>query len=159
MIRRREVIGIVGLGISALSAGCGNPDAEPYRMLLFREVSIQKTKNGWQASFEVVNNSQARDEFTTFHDVRVHGYSRERTEVCTKQIGTVSDEWTEHNRMSVEMNCGAFPMMLTFSAQESPCDEEVRTVLAIAVFDDDFGWTHDRYARKCNEGLPPRPRG
>lgn len=158
MFRRRDFIGSIGVSLVAWSAGCGNPDAEPFRMLLFRDISIQKTEEGWRASFDVVNNSQARDELATFHDVRIHGYSRDRTEVCVKDIGTISDRWHEGNRMSVEMTCSAFPVMITFEAAESPCDDEVRTVLAIAVYDDEEEWSHDRYSRNCGEGLPPEPR-
>lgn len=158
LVSRRKFVGGCGVVIISGLSGCGNPDAGPFRKLLFRDVSVQETGDDWLATFEIVNSSRARDEFTTFHDVRVHGYSRDQAEVGMKHLGTVSDEWHEGNRMPVEMTCTGFPTMFTFSAQESPCDDEVRTVLAIAVYDDEHGWTHDRHSRDCGEGLPPEPR-
>lgn len=47
--------------------------------------------------------------------------------------------------------------MLTYSAEETPCDEEINTIIDIAVYEGDH-WLSDRCTRECSEGLPPEPR-
>lgn len=79
-------------------------------------------------------------------------------EVCSKELGTITENYAGGNGLPVEMNCSSFPTMLTYSAEESPCDVEITTQIHIAVYEDGR-WLHDFYSRDCNEGLPPEPRG
>lgn len=157
-LQRRQVIAsTVGIVITTGLSGCGYQNTTPVRMLTFREVRTEETKSGWRVSFAAINKNEASEELGTFHNVRVHGYDRDRNEVCSKAIGTVSSNRHTENAINVEMTCSAFPTMLTYSATESPCDDEVRTVIHIAVYEDGDGWSLERSARECNEGLPPNP--
>lgn len=158
LYRRQVLLATAGVGISTSLAGCGNPDSKPMRMLTFREVRTDKSDGDWLVSLQVVNKDEASDELGTFHAVEVHGYARDGEEVCSKSVGTVSTDRHQGNSIHVEMTCSGFPTMLTYSADESPCDEEVRTVIKIAVYDEENGWSLERHARECNEGLPPDPR-
>lgn len=155
MKSRRTLLRSVGLGVLIPLAGCGNPDSTPMRMLTFREVRTSETDEGWLVSLDVVNRNEASDELGTFHNVELHGYGPSRTEVCSDEIGTVGPDRHQGNSISVEMLCSEFPTMLTYSAEESPCDDEVRTVIKVAVYEDGDGWSLERNARECSEGLPP----
>lgn len=151
-------MGYLGTAAGALLAGCGQPGQAPWRELSFRDMQVEETGDGWRITFELVKLAQAPDDLSTFHDVRVHAYNQNQTEICSEEIGTIAESYPGGNGLPIEMNCSVFPTMLTYGADESPCDEEVRTVISIAVYDEENGWSLERHARECNEGLPPNPR-
>lgn len=157
LIHRRLLLSLIGAGMATSLAGCGQPEREPFRRLSFQtDVDAEETEDGWLVSVELVKLHQGPDDLTTFHDVRVHGYDHDRAEVCSKEIGTIADRYPGGNGIHVEIECSAFPTMLTYSAAESPCDEEINTELGVMVYDDDDGWELTTY-RDCKEGLPPEP--
>lgn len=157
--RRRTVLRYSGTSVLALLAGCGRPDRKPWRELTARDIQVEKIEDDWLVTFELVKLAQGPDDVEVFHDVRVHAYDRNRSEVCTKKLGTIAESYPGGNGLPVEMECTAPPTMLTYSAAESPCDEDVVTTITISVYDEEQGWSYDRYSRDCGEGLPPKPRG
>jgi len=156
-LRRRILLRSLFGSATALLAGCGNPNSNPRRELSFGEVNTQETDSEWLVSFELVKKHQGPDDLTTFHDVRVHGYARDQTEVCSKTIGTISDRNGGGNGNFVEMRCSTFPTMLTYSVDESICNDEIATIIDIALYDEEDGWLSGRHSRECGEGLPPEP--
>lgn len=62
-------------------------------MLTFGDVQAEEPDDGWRVSFELQKQYQAPDEDGTFHDVRLHGYDDDRSEVCTKQLGVISENY------------------------------------------------------------------
>lgn len=157
-VRRRDILAVLGTSAGALLAGCTEPSKGPWRLLTFGNVQVDETDEGWLVTFELQKQYRARDELGTFHNVRVHGYAENRSEVCSKELGTIERNYSGGDGLPVEMECSAFPTMLTYSAEETPCDEEVNTIIDIAVYEDGR-WLHDFYSRECGEGLPPEPRG
>lgn len=147
---------MMGAAVSVPFTGCGQPGRSPWRELSFGEIQVEEMTDGWSVSFELQKQHQGPDELKTFHDVRVHGFDSEGTEVCVREIGTVSETYPGGHGLPIEMECSAFPTMLTYSAAESPCSEEINTELAVATHDDEDGWLVTTY-RQCNEGLPPKP--
>lgn len=156
-VRRRTMLAYLGISAGTLLTGCTEQTREPWRMLTFGNVQVEEAEDGWLVTFELEKQYQAPDELGTFHDVRAHGYDENRSEVCMKEIGTITENYYGGNGLPVEMKCSASPTMLTYSAEESPCDEEINTIIDIAVYED-ARWLHDFYSRDCNEGLPPEPR-
>jgi len=142
-------------------AGCGNPNAAPVKKLSIVDITVDKRNDYWQLSLDVGNTYQARDELAKFTDVTVLAYDRNRRRVCSEYIGNVTADDRTSTPISVEMSCPTFPTMITFDAAESPCDNEVRTVIRIAIHvkDEDYGdyWSMG-CRRRCGEGLPPKPR-
>jgi hypothetical protein len=120
-------------------------------------VSTQETDERWQVSFGVVKLHEGPDDLTTFHDVRVHAYAHDQTEVGSKAIGTISDRHGGGNGIPVEMRCSALPTMLTYSVAESICNDEIITRIHIALYDEEDGWRWGGHSRECGEGLPPEP--
>jgi len=157
-LRRRAFLGATSAIVSMGLAGCGNPNSAPVRKLSFREVNVEETDESWFVSFKITNTNEASDALAAFHDVEVHGYDRDRTEVCTEYVGMVSGDRHRGNGIPIEMMCSEFPTMITYSAAESPCDDDVRTVIKILIYDDENGWHTASNSRECGEGLPPENR-
>ena len=158
MARRRTLILSAAVATIGFLSGCSNPESEPVRKLSVNEIAIEETAEGWQVSVDVINIYEARDEVAEFHGVEVLGYGPDQTLVCSEHIGNVTAENSRSNPIYVEMSCSTFPTMITFDAAESPCDEEVRTVIKIFAYDNEYGWQQAMPSRECGEGLPPEPR-
>lgn len=158
MPTRRSVLRVLAGGVASVPlAGCGNPNSTPVRKLKIIDPNINESENGWAVSFDVVNTHQAADELAVFPEVEAIGYSDDLDRVCSEPIGAVTAEITRSNPISVEMQCSRLPRMITFDTEASPCDEDVRTVIDIATYDQQDGWCLLHW-RRCNEGLPPEPR-
>jgi hypothetical protein len=159
-VRRRRLLATVGASLTVATAGCeGFPEpGGPWRQLTFGTIQVEEEENGWVVSFTLRKQHQGSEDLKAFHDVRVHGYGRDRTEVCSKRIGTIEDEYSGGNGLPVEMECSAFPTMLTYSVAESICADDISTEIKIAVYGEENGWLHDYHDRDCGEGLPPEPR-
>jgi len=154
-LRRRTLLASILGSVTPLLAGCGVGD--PWRELSFHDVSTQETDERWQVSFGVVKQHEGPDDLTTFHDVQVHAYAHDRTEVDSKAVGTISDRHGGGNGIPVEMACSAFPTMFTYSAAESPCDDNLQTLIRVVIYDEEHGWKVRGHPRECGEGLPPEP--
>jgi len=91
-------------------------------------------------------------EWGTFTNVELLGYSEDGREVCKKRVGTIEPDI--ESLLTIE--CDIIPAILTFRADQSPCDED--TYIGIAVYesspDAENGWDVDNQ-RECGEGLPP----
>lgn len=159
-VRRRRLLATVGASLTVATAGCeGFPEpGGPWRRLSFSDIRAEEIEDRWVVTFELEKQNQSPDDLAGFHDIRVHGYDRDRTEVCSKRIGTIEDEYSGGNGLPVEMECSAFPTMLTYSVAESICADDISTEINIAVYREENGWLHDYHDRDCGEGLPPEPR-
>lgn len=157
MIGRRAFLGsIAGYGVIS-SAGCVEPQGDPWRELRFGHVEHEETADGWRVEYELVQESRTREEDRGFHNVRVHAYGPDRSEVGSKYLGHVIVLRPPGGGLSLSLTCSAAPTMLTYSADESPCDD-VDTEIGIARYDDDEGQWMTGYSRRCGEGLSPEPR-
>lgn len=157
-VRRRRLLATVGASLTVATAGCdGFPEHRgPWRRLTFSDIRAEEIEDRWVVTFELEKQNQSPDDLAGFHDIRVHGYDRDRREVCAKWIGTIAEPSTVRQRM--EMECSAFPTMLTYSVAESICADDISTEINIAVYREENGWLHDYHDRDCGEGLPPEPR-
>lgn len=157
MVTKRTIIRTIG-SISSISlAGCGNNRSTPVKKLTIADIQVEEKEQGWEVYLEVENTYEAADHLAEFTEVTVIAYSADRL-ACSEDIGTVTAENRASNPVSVEMACSEFPTMITFDAAESPCDDDVRTVIYIATYDQEQGWCLGCHARECGEGLPPEPR-
>lgn len=153
-LSRRQVVWAISAGISAVSAGCY--DYPRSREISFGRISIEEERpDEYVLRLEYVKSATgSSDEWNTFHDVRVVGYSESGELICEKPIGDISKNGGEQ---SVTVTCSDFPHLFTFDAEESPCDED--TTIMISEYKgirDEVGhyWLADR-ERQCTEGLPP----
>lgn len=98
------------------------------------------------------------DERADFQDVQLVGYDADRKLVCEEYIGELPGMETVQER-DITVECERFPEIITFDAEESPCESEVDIVILYfdRIEDGQFVWdaTHNR---RCGEGLPPEPR-
>lgn len=156
-ITRREALGFAALGASVGMAGCEYPRN---RELGFsRGTSVKESANG-SVEVSVVPMKSATgndDEWNTFHEVRLIGYSRERDPVCDEQLGTMRRDGTRDAYDSITLRCDAFPVMITYEARESPCDEDTEIEITDyrRIVDGEHSWL--KRNRTCEEGLPPPP--
>lgn len=140
------------LGAVTLLAGCSQREQKPWRQLSFGDIQIEETTHGAIVTLELEKVDRPPEKLATFHDVVVHGYDQHLTEICPKELGTITETYPGGNGLPIEMDCSAVPTMLTYSAVESPCDAEIVTEIKIAVYDEDRGWLHDYHDRECDEG-------
>lgn len=116
-----------------------NNTGEPYRFKITPETSI----------------SGGTDEWQTFHNVTLLGYSVSGERVCRAELGTI--EASEPPRLEpVVVDCDEYPVVFTYEADESPCDKDTRIGNAIDRTPNDgesLFYIDER--RTCGEGLPP----
>ena len=120
-----------------------------------RLIQIAEERNGsYRMEMEITKSATgSSDEWNTFHEVRVLGYTRSGELVCEKELGAVSHD----GQQTIEITCSGFPYLLTFDAAESPCDED--TEIKISTYQGvrtnaETDW-FSSHTRTCNEGLPP----
>jgi hypothetical protein len=153
MIERREAITQIGLiSIFAIS-GCA--DFPPHREISIDAISASQTESGWTLKVSVVNDNTVGNEEANFHNVTVYAYSKHGKEVGERTIGDLTYEYDVNNGKDVTVECRVFPHVVTFDAEESPCDEN--TDIIIGRYDGKQNgkhvWATDY--RECREGLPP----
>lgn len=154
---RRHVLRTASLVTIGSLAGCQG-DFPAGRILDVDRVSAELENGKWRVTVKIENINSAKDPSANFHGVTLLGYSEDRTQVCEKQIGTVSYRNDTNNGINVTLHCKKRPTVLTFEAEESPCNDTVS--LGIAVYSNRTEmWYLNRFTRNCDEGLPPEPRG
>lgn len=142
-------------GVTTVLAGC--PDYPAASRLALDNLAIQETDSGYVLDFVVENHNVRHNAEADFHDVSVVGYTKDGKVVCRKHIGNVTHEFDNNDGKPVALECSDFPHIITFTAAESPCEDDV--IINIAVYNDQKdNWLVDRYSRECDEGLPPNPR-
>lgn len=155
---RRTFVGTLSVAMYGLLSGCGGVEYPRNRSLGFTVVKIIEEQNGtYEMGVEFKKSATgSSDEWNTFHDVRILGYTRSGKLACEKKLGAV----TRDSQQKVELSCSGFPYLLTFDAAESPCDED--TELGIATYQADAtiekSWQtkwHGGRPRHCDEPLPP----
>lgn len=151
--RRRTVLK-TALGLSVATAGCNKQNRDPVRTLTARDLAIESESSVQTATLRVANQSSFRDERADFSGVRVHGF-RSDEEVGATDVGDVTYHDDVNDGIPVSFECTSFPDLVTFSADQSPCDEDVRTVIDIATYSERDGWCIGCYTRDCGDGLPP----
>jgi len=133
-LERRTLLTVAGSTVCSLTAGCVNT-AVQNRSLSLRLINIRNTSDGeYKMSVEVLGGGVGKsDEWATFHNVSLVGYSESGDLVCEKSLGTLGPNASPH---TVNVTCSGFPEVSTFRAAESPCDEDTQIVKTI---EDDFG--------------------
>lgn len=153
MINRRKVLVLASLlGIPAAS-GCA--DYPPHREISIAAIAASQTETGWQLELTVANDNTISTDEANFHSVTVHVYSKSGNEVGEQDIGTLSHEYTINDGKDVTIACSSFPYVVTFSAQESPCEKNTEIMIGRydGTHDGAYVWTTEY--RECDEGLPP----
>lgn len=142
---------------TTLGAIAGCYDYPRHRDLIFSGVR-KVGRSGDAYVYEVTpkkSNSGGSDQWETFHDVTLIGYDESGTEVCRENIGDIPESSTG-SLDPVRVTCSTDPVMFTYAADESPCDDD--TVIGVAVYrtdpnGDSYWWLDEQ--RECGEGLPP----
>lgn len=154
---RRHLLQAVGAaGISSLS-GCGAWDFSRKRSLRAEEISIAQQQEEWQLTATVENKATGFDSSEGgFSNVTLVGYSKSGDTVCTESIGDVPSTGDGATR-TVRTTCTTFPFTITFSADESVCEDD--TEILVSIYQgrrESVGhyWLADA-ERECDEGLPP----
>lgn len=153
-VNRRRLIQAAGVVIAVSTAGCDYPR---HRDLTFSGVNVTEGSEDEYIT-EVTpkkSSSDDTDQWQTFHNVTVIGYAESGAEVCREELGDIPS--SEVGRLeTVRMTCSEFPVLITYSAEESPCDSD--TEIGVAVFrtgsEGESFWKLDE-KRQCGEGLPP----
>lgn len=154
-MNRRVFVRRFAVAFAPIMAGC-YPDYSAGSRLTIDEVTATESTDGYELTLVVENHNVRNNADADFHDVTVLGYGPDGALVCEKHIGTVSHEFDNNNGKSVTLECSKYPHQLTFTAEESPCEDDV--IIDVAVYrPDSESWLYDRYQRECGEGLPPTP--
>lgn len=157
-LTRRHLCEVFGTSLAIGSAGCVSPrESSRYKILAIQRTDAEDLDSGWQLTVTVdvgVNGFEGRA--ADFHDVVLLGYAADGSLACRRQIGDIETDGGR-NLVTVELTCSRLPDVLTFRAEESPCDED--TVINVYEYQgtpQDIGhyWS-ETSPRECNEGLPP----
>lgn len=143
-------------------AGCGAFDYPRQRSLIPTRMQVERRNGTWEltVSVEATITGFADVEENSFHDVTLLVYSSEGERVCKEVVGDMIPSGRTID-VEVTTRCTSFPHVITFAADESPCDSN--TVIRIARYEgksEDVGhmWSF-RDERRCGEGLPPSGTG
>ena len=157
MKRRVVLVGIALVGVS--HAGCSvtsPPRDNPDRLALYPTVS--ETPTTWELTVEVRN---VNDWDRGFRDVTVLGYDETGQRVCTAEVGDLDGD--SGRRPTVTASCSSFPAIVTATAAQSPCDEDIAVEILYWVGtaeqrgtdpnENEIVWKST--VQQCNESLPP----
>jgi len=152
---RRALIRGGTLIIAGALAGC--PDSpQRRRELAIRHIEVgNESDAGTELRITVENlGTGSKTEWATFTDVTVLGYSSSGDLVCEKHVGTVEPGTASFLQT---LRCDTFPALLTFAADQSPCDDDtfIRVARYNSSAEEDYSWDIENY-RECSEGLPPK---
>lgn len=147
---------MIGVAGALTLTGCyGASDYPRHRDLSFdgiRVVSSDPTGSVVRVTPEMSWAGDSKD-WATFHDVRLIGYSDSNEVVCQERLGNMVGRGPME---PIQLTCSEPPVMLTYAADESPCEED--TLIGVAVYrtdpDGESYWWLDGQ-RQCDEGLPP----
>lgn len=157
-LTRRQLCGVLGTATVSVSMGCVTPTDFPrQRTLGIDRIDVEEVDTGWRLTVTVFTGVDDFDGTKAdFHDVVLLGYANDGSVACERRIGDITDE-DRRNLVTTELECPVLPEILTFRAEESPCDED--TVISIYEYQgtvENIGhhWSSTG-ARQCDEGLPP----
>lgn len=153
-VTRREIVISAIIGTFSAISGC--IDYPTHREISIGAISAAQTESGWELKLTVVNDNTINGEKADFHDVRVHVYSRNKKKVCERTIGELTHKQNVNDGKDVSIKCQSFPYVVTFSAQESPCEKNTEIMIGryTGKQNGEFIWATEY--RECNEGLPPK---
>lgn len=154
-ISRRELLAGSTIGLGIILPGCS--DFPEGRRLTLDDLTVTEIDTGYRLEFVIENHNVRDDKEADFHNVTVVGYIESGELVCERDVGDISHKFDNNDGKPAALECSRYPHLITFSASESPCDDDV--IIDIAVYDEDTdSWQLDMYSRECDEGLPPSPR-
>lgn len=137
-------------------AGCPG-DFPKHRELMFDEVMpINDTDGQYRFRITPIKTSSGEsEEWQRFHNVTLVGYSASDTLVCEANIGTTGAN-LPLTLEPVVVECENPPVIFTYRADESPCDEAtwIRYAVHRILEGGERSWFLDGL-RECGEGLPP----
>lgn len=147
---RRMMLRAIGAVGAALIGGCGEACT---RSLDFSDVAV-RSDDGEEVTVEVTPQPVASSGGCKgFTDVRLVGYDDSGALVCEHHLGELS---TFGERAPVRMSCDAFPTVITYVAEQTPCDAGVEIEVLFYLGKTDSGHTWDgTHNRQCDEALPP----
>lgn len=153
-ITRRTFLSSSSLFVLGTLAGC--PDSPPrQRELVLRHIEVTNRSDGGVRLRVSVENlgTGSPPEWATFTNVSLIGYTAGGEVTCQKDIGTVEPGPASS---LLNLKCEQFPVILTFSADQGPCDED--TYIGVATYEHsketNYSWDIEKQ-RDCGEGLPP----
>lgn len=153
-VTRREILLSTTIGTLPTISGCA--DFPAHREISIGEISTTQIESGWNLEMTVVNDNTINTKEANFHDVKVHVYSQDRTEIGEGTVGELTHKHNVNDGKEISIKCQSFPYVVTFSAKESPCEKNTDVMIGIydGKHEGDFIWRTDY--RECNEGLPPK---
>lgn len=154
--RRDLIVGAVSGWLLSLP-GCIETGLPQRRDLQFGDIHVEGGGNeNYELQIEYeYRAAEGSGSWRSFHDVRLLGYDENRNVVCEEQIGTVGPGDHRFKTEELITECTGFPYLLTFDAEESPCEDTYIEVVAyLGEKDGQPTWGGDE-GRQCDEGLPP----
>ena len=129
---RRDLLKTAGLAAGAALAGCLEIDdpAVPHRDLGIRDIEItEQEPNNITIRITPLMSWQANStEWATFHDVSLVGIDDAGDLICRKSLG---DMIGRGDQEPIELSCRAFPHVVKYEADESPCAPDTRIDKAV----------------------------
>lgn len=123
---RRKILcslgGLIPLGL----AGCyGASDYPRHRHLGFDGIEVIEQSDSTYVVQVTPSMSWAAEseEWATFHEVVLSGFSESGKRVCQRELGDVRGRGSLD---PVTLTCSAFPHVILYRASKSPCEEDTR---------------------------------
>lgn len=119
---------------------------------------VQKIADEWLLEAKVVN---VYNWDTSFHDVQLLAYAADGAKIGETQVGDLVKPGGDEQ--IVETTCSEFPIIITATARETPCEDALLPInywvgtdaqRTETVDDEEVLWK-DTY-RECGEDLPPK---
>lgn len=152
-VSRRSVAKWIGCSVIIPLSGCQG-DFPSHRTLSTSGIQTEKINDEWRLNVTVVADLTGRYHntgSTPFNDVVLLGFSRGGSQICDTRIGDIPDTEMRYEEV-VTLRCTELPHYLTFTAEETPCDED--TTIERLVYDPtEEVYTHE--ARECDGPLVP----
>lgn len=163
-MNRRHFLHVSAIGLIPSLAGCQQSNqtrpttTKSSTKHLRLSPTVYKTAKEWQLEVIVRN---VHDWHTSIHDIQVLAYGANGAKVCEAQVGDLLK--TGDFKRSVEITCSTFPVIITATARETPCEDALIPVLrwigtdvqrkqTVAPGEQVWKSTY----RKCGEDLPPQ---
>lgn len=145
--------GLLVAGSGCLSNGDDETPGKEWELSI--HPFVKKSNSEWEVELSIKNGFWG----ATFHNVEIVLYDHRGELIQSHSIGNITGGGTR----SIVLHTDAFPFVITATADESVCDENVSIALLYwtgtkdqrAKENDDFSRVWDGRPRRCNEDLPP----
>lgn len=150
-IRRRRILAGLATGVGVSGVGClGAVDYPRHRDLGFNEIELLDQSDSGYTIRVTPEMSWAgeSEEWATFNDVRLAGYSESDGMLCEAKLGDLVGRGAME---PVTLTGEELPHVLRYEADETPCDEDTLIEKAVLVGRSDGEPTWRIGDEQCNE--------